>query len=107
MVEPIRSSCESDDEFAARHEEMDAIDRSYEELLSKDCTEISDTLLEALKPFAAFAEALNEAVPDDIAIGIYADGAMRFGPSGGATVGDLRKARAAIANLSTTPDTAP
>lgn len=50
----------------------------------------------ALKPFAAFAEALNEAIPDDIAIGIYADGEMRFGPSGGQTVGDLRKARTAI-----------
>lgn len=53
---------------------------------------------EALKPFAAFADALSEEVPDDIALGIFADGAMRFGPSGGsADVGSLRKARAALA----------
>lgn len=51
---------------------------------------------QALKPFAAFAEALNERVPNEIAIGIFADGGMRFGPNGGATVGDLRKARAAL-----------
>lgn len=53
---------------------------------------------EALEPFAAFADALNEDVPDNIAIGFYADGAMRFGPNGGATVGSLRKARAALAH---------
>lgn len=47
----------------------------------------------ALEPFAAFADALSENVPDAIAIGIYADGAMRFGPSGGANVGSLRAAR--------------
>lgn len=54
-------------------------------------------LREALAPFAAFAEALAEHVPDNIAIGIYADGGMRFGPSGGCSVGDLRRARAALA----------
>ena len=49
-----------------------------------------------LEPFAAFAEALNETVPDDISIGIFAGGAMRFGPSGGASVKDLRAARVAL-----------
>lgn len=98
MVEhSFGSAHESDDEYAARHEQQDTIDRGYEEMLSEDRVQIPDSFLDALRPFAAFAEALNEAVPDDIAIGIYADGAMRFGPSGGATVGDLRKARAALA----------
>lgn len=57
----------------------------------------NDPMREALEPFAAFADALNEEVPDNIAIGFYADGAMRFGPNGGTTVGSLRKARAALA----------
>jgi hypothetical protein len=88
-------SHESDDDYAARHVEQDAIDASYEELRLP----AEQDLLDALRPFSDFADALNEAVPDNIAIGIYADGAMRFGPSGGATVGDLRKARAALAKL--------
>lgn len=46
-----------------------------------------------LTPFAAFAEALNEEVPDDIALAIFANGATRFGPNGGACVGDLRRVR--------------
>jgi hypothetical protein len=53
-------------------------------------------LEKALKPFAAFADALNDRIPDDIAIGIFAEGAMRFGPSGGVDLGSLRAARAAI-----------
>lgn len=58
------------------------------------------TVRKALEPFAAFAEALSEDVPDEIALGIFADGALRFGP-GSVTVGDLRKARSAIAALAT------
>lgn len=53
----------------------------------------------ALEPFAKFADALNEAVPDDIALGIFADGAMRFGPSGDANLGSLRRARATLNTL--------
>jgi hypothetical protein len=65
---------------------------------SGDC----GAMREALKPFAAFADALAEEVPDDIALGIFAGGAMRFGPSGGsADVGSLRKARASLALSST------
>lgn len=55
-----------------------------------------DELTKALAPFAAFADALSEIVPDNIAIGIFADGAMRFGPSGGADVGSLRNAARAL-----------
>lgn len=59
-------------------------------------------LEEALRPFANFADALNEDVPDEISLGIFAGGAMRFGPSGGATLASLRAARAALKNR--TPD---
>lgn len=47
-----------------------------------------------LQPFANFANALNEAVPDEIAVGIFADGGMRFGPNGGVNLRSLRAARA-------------
>lgn len=53
-------------------------------------------MVEGMEPAAAFADALNERVPDDIALGIFADGGMRFGPSGGMSVGHLRRARALI-----------
>lgn len=56
-----------------------------------------DELTKALAPFATFADALSEIVPDNIAIGIFSDGAMRFGPSGGADVGSLRNAARALA----------
>ncbi len=52
--------------------------------------------IEALRPFAEFAEAMNENVPDDIALGIFAEGGMRFGPNGGANLGSLRIARAVL-----------
>jgi hypothetical protein len=53
-------------------------------------------LEKALRPFADFADALNEELPDNISIGIFADGAMRFGPSGGPDLASLRAARAAL-----------
>jgi hypothetical protein len=62
--------------------------------LSRDTSEIEA----ALEPFAAFADALNDAVPDNIALAIFADGATMFGP-GAPSVGDLRRARSALASL--------
>lgn len=59
-----------------------------------------ETARVALKPFSNFAEALADLVPDEISIGIFAGGAMRFGPSGGASVGDMRTASAALRALS-------
>jgi hypothetical protein len=58
-------------------------------------------LQSALEPFAAFADALSEETPDGIAIGIYADGAMQFGPAGGVDVGKLRAARSALGKAET------
>ena len=49
-------------------------------------------LREGLKPFAIFGEALTTIVSHDAALGMFCDGAMRFGPSGGANIGDLRRA---------------
>lgn len=59
--------------------------------------------VKVLEPFAIFADALNESMPDNIAIGIYADGAMRFGPNGGASVNHLRAARTFLASLTSPP----
>lgn len=54
----------------------------------------------ALKPFVAFADALAEDVPDTTALALYVNGCVMFGPSGGANVGALRRARDASASLS-------
>jgi hypothetical protein len=54
-------------------------------------------LREKIKPFADFADALSESCPDNVALGIFAGGAVQFGPDKGATVGDLRAVRAALA----------
>jgi hypothetical protein len=64
----------------------DTKDKRIEELHAKVAK-----LSEALKPFANFAEYLSDACPDNIALGIYADGGMQFGP-GGVSVADLRLA---------------
>jgi len=47
---------------------------------------------EALEPFAKFADALNEQMPDEISLGFFCNGGMQFGPGCG-TIGDLRRAR--------------
>lgn len=56
-----------------------------------------DAMEKALKPFVEFADALSDEVADNIALGIIAGGALRFGPSGCACVGDLRAAVTALA----------
>lgn len=55
-----------------------------------------ERLREALEPFAAFADLLSDEAPDDAALGLMCNGGIVFGPSGGACVGSLRKARAAL-----------
>ncbi|MBV8664650.1 MAG: hypothetical protein JO107_16295 [Hyphomicrobiales bacterium] len=90
------------DGIAARDETIKILDKNIDTLRAareKANAEIA-TLRAALKdaeaalePWAKFADALNEQVPGDIAIGIFCDGAMRFGPSGAQDVNDLRRAR--------------
>lgn len=58
----------------------------------------TEELEAALKPFAKFAEALKDEVPDTIALGLFAGGDIRFGPDG-ASVGDLRRAAALLAAI--------
>lgn len=50
---------------------------------------------DALRPFAGFANAINDSVPDDIEIGFFADGAMRFSAEP-VTVAHLKMARTAL-----------
>lgn len=61
--------------------------------------ETGEAARQALEPFARFADALNEAMPDEIALGFFCGGGMNFGPSGGACIGDLRRARAALSAM--------
>jgi len=56
----------------------------------------ADELAEALETFAAFADALSEDAPDNIALGLICGGSTHIGP-GACTIGGLRKARAALA----------
>jgi len=53
-----------------------------------------EAAIEALKPFGAFADALRDETPDEVALGLYTGGTIVFGP-GVPSVGDLRRARTA------------
>ena len=54
-----------------------------------------EVMREALEPFARFADGLTDECPDFISLGIFAGGAMSFGP-GACNVGALRIARQAL-----------
>lgn len=54
---------------------------------------------EAMEPFAEFAEALNDSVSSNSALGIFCNGGMNFGPSGGADLGNLRRVAAILSEI--------
>ena len=53
-------------------------------------------LREALKPFSAEAERWGDRAPDDLTVSVHSVDAEHFGDQSEFTVGDLRRARAAL-----------
>jgi hypothetical protein len=79
---------------------LKSLEQAGETIAAKD-REIA-SLLEALKPFADEADLWSDRAPDDLAVSVHSMDAEHLGEPSQFTVGDLRRARAARAEMGKT-----